>query len=110
MAIMSEGVIVGGTIESVKIKEAHQQVKAIAESFKEANREADEITRQLRENWVGSGRNEFESQYNLLIRKIEDFGDTLIDIYEALVDAEAAYQTGDNDMKQEFKMAEEQMK
>ncbi len=96
-----------GTIESDKIRAAHQQVRAIAEAYKKVNIESDAITAMVRENWVGEGRNEFESQYNLLIRKIEDFGDTLQDIYGALVQAEADYQEADNSLKQTYKMAVE---
>ena len=53
----------------------------------------------------GKGCNEFASQYNILIRKIEDFGDTLQEIYDALVDAEQAYEDADDSIRQEFAMA-----
>lgn len=105
MAGKKKGVICAGTVQSERIRETHQQVKAIAEAYKNVNWEVSEITNTVRENWVGMGRNEFESQYKLLIRKIEDFGDTLQDIYEGLVEAEAAYQTTDNEIKQSFSIA-----
>ncbi len=105
MAKKDTVVMCGGTIESEKIRAAHEQVKAIALSFKEVNAEVNTITNTVKENWVGKGRNEFESQYNMLIRKIEDFGDTLEDIYEGLVQAEAEYQVADNELKQNFNMS-----
>ena len=65
----------------------------------------EEITHQVKENWVGKGLNEFEHQYKTLIKKIDDFGDTLIDIYEALVQAQGEYDTADDNMRQAYKMS-----
>lgn len=94
--------ICNGNIDTARIYEAHRQIKEIVESYKSVNLEVTKITNDIKENWVGEGRNEFESQYNLLIRKIDDFGDTLLDIYEALVQAEAEYETSDDGLRQEF--------
>jgi WXG100 family type VII secretion target len=99
------GTIVSGTVETAKIKATHTKIRQIAESFKDVNLEVSQITQTIKENWVGKGRNEFESQYNLLIKKIDDFGDTLQDIYEALVQAEAEYATADDKLRQQFVMA-----
>ena len=108
MAKSSGNVIVNGNIDSAKIYAAHSQVKDIVSSFKDVNLNVSKITNQIKDVWVGEGRNEFESQYNLLISKIDDFGDTLQEIYDALVQAEADYETADNDLKQDFKAAIEE--
>jgi len=94
-----------GSIDTNKIYATHRQIKEIVDSFKDVNWEVSQITTTIKENWVGKGRNEFESQYNLLIKKIEDFGDTLQDIYDALVEAEAEYETADDSLRQEFVMS-----
>lgn len=96
-----------GTIDTEKIYATHRQIKEIVDAYKEVNLEVSQITQKVRENWVGDGRNEFESQYNILIRKIDDFGDTLLDIYDALVEAEAEYETSDDGLRQEFVKAQE---
>lgn len=98
-------IICDGNIDTAKIYETHRQIKEIVEAYKEVNLEVSQITNKIKENWVGKGRNEFESQYNLLIKKIDDFGDTLTDIYEALVEAEAEYETSDDGLRQQFVMA-----
>lgn len=103
----SGNVIVDGNIDTAKIYAAHRQIKSIVSSYKEVNKEVSEITIKIEENWVGKGRNEFESQYNLLIRKIEDFGDVLQDIYDALVEAEAGYEEADDTVRQDFVQAME---
>ena len=75
------------------------------EAYRQANSEVAHITAEVNENWVGQGQTEFESQYKLLISKIDDFGEILQDIYNALVEAEASYEDADDDMRQDFVMA-----
>ncbi len=101
-------VMCDGGINTAKIYDAHRQIKEIVTSYKEVNKEVSEITGVIQENWVGKGRNEFESQYNLLIKKIDDFGDTLQDIYDALVEAEAEYEAVDDSLRQDFVMANQE--
>lgn len=102
MGKKDSAVICDGNIDTAKIYATHRQIKEIVESYKNVNLEVSQITKRVKENWVGKGRNEFESQYNLLIKKIDDFGDTLQDIYDALVEAEAEYETSDDGLRQEF--------
>lgn len=102
MAKNSGNVICDGNIDTSKIYATHAQIKEIVESYKNVNLEVANITQAIKDNWVGDGRNEFQSQYNLLIKKIDDFGDTLQDIYDALVESEAEYETSDNSLKQDF--------
>lgn len=102
MGKKDSGIICDGHIDTEKIYATHRQIREIVESYKDVNLEVSQITTKIKENWVGKGRNEFESQYNLLIKKIDDFGDTLQDIYDALVEAEAEYETSDDGLRKEF--------
>ena len=97
--------MISGTIDTNEIYNTHVQIKALVASYKEINKSVAEITAVVNENWVGKGHDEFESQYELLIGKIDDFGDALQDIYDALVDAEASYEKQDDSLRQEFVMA-----
>ena len=98
----SAAVMIDGSINSGDIYEAHTKIKEIVESYKDVNVRVNNITKTVNENWVGKGQTEFESQYKLLIKKIDDFGDTLQDIYEALVKAEAAYEEQDDNLRKDF--------
>ena len=102
---MAKGSVVSGTIETEKIQRAHETIKQLVSEYKDVNFKGEEITHQVKENWVGKGLNEFEHQYKTLIKKIDDFGDTLIDIYEALVQAQGEYDTADDNMRQAYKMS-----
>ena len=89
------------TIDTKKIYETHAQIKEIVMAYKDVNLKVNTITQRVKENWVGSGCNE----YKLLIRKIDDFGETLQEIYDALVHAEVQYETADDKIRQQFAMA-----
>lgn len=105
---MASGNIVSGTIEAEKIQRAHEAIKELVSEYKDVNLRVTEITRQVKENWVGKGLNEFEMQYNTLIKKIDDFGDTLEEIYDALVQAQGEYETTDDKMRQTYEMSTKQ--
>lgn len=108
---MSEQKVVSGHIETEKIKKAHETIRNLVHTYDQELRPGvTAITLKAKQNWVGKGRNEFESQYNLIIRKIEDLGDVLNEIYQGLVNAEADYATEDNDLKQDFNANIENLK
>lgn len=97
--------ICSGNIDTAKIYDTHSQIKEIVESYNDLNLKVSKITLKIKQNWVGKGSNEFESQYSLLIKKVEDFGDALKDIYDTLVEAEAEYETVDDKIRQQYDMA-----
>ncbi len=97
--------MISGHIDSEKIKAVHTKMREIVTSFSEINSEVAEITAMVKENWVGDARDEFEVQYKLLKSEIDDFGDALKDIYDALVETEAAYLETDDSIRQEIVMS-----
>lgn len=105
-----EVTMTSGTIETAKIQATHQKIRKISEEYGKVRTRVEEITQTVRDNWVGEARDEFDDQYKSLIRKIEDFGDTLLDIYNALVDAEAAYTTSDDTQRKDYVKITEGMK
>jgi WXG100 family type VII secretion target len=48
-------------------------------------------TNDLLSTWQGKGRNEFETQVNLMMSRLGDISDELYDLYNALVSAEKEY-------------------
>lgn len=106
---MADTGIVSGHIDEENIKAAIDEMTAIALSYREIQDKVNETTRTVQQNWVGKGRDEFETQYSILIRKIEDFGDTLEEICDSLIDAEAEYQKADNTMGRSYTKTREGM-
>lgn len=97
--------LTSGTIQTVTIAEARQTMKDILEKFIVSKGKVADLRGKLAEDWVGQGRNEFETQYTLLISKVSDIGDTLGEMYQALVDAEAAYGETDDGFHQDVIMS-----
>lgn len=91
--------ICAGSIQTEEIRKAHEKIREIVTKYGTTNEEVHEITKKVKADWVGKGRDEFEVQYNYLIRKIDDFGDALQEIYEALVESEAEYQAADDELR-----------
>lgn len=53
-------------------------------------------------NWVGKGRNQFETQMNLMKSQLDDISEVLYEIYEALADAEQGYIDEDEAVAKQF--------
>ena len=47
--------------------------------------------------WTGEGKTQFEKNYNTLYRQLTDIADIMYELYEALIDAEAAYIQADEE-------------
>lgn len=108
---MSEQNVVSGHIDAGKIEETYHAVHNLVETFnKNLHPRMIGTTAIVKDNWVGKGRNEFESQYKLVISKFDDLGDVLAQIYNELVDAKAEYDTEDNKIKQDFNGQTQEMR
>lgn len=102
---MAKKSVVTGKIEVKYINDAHIKIKTIVSEFHDLKKTVHDTTNTLKENWVGDGRDEFESQYKYLISKMDDFSDALDDIYDALVEAEGNYEITDDSIRQEYAMS-----
>ncbi len=97
-----------GTIKTEDIANAREMMRQIVVRFMEIKKTVADTRMRLNEDWVGKGRNEFESQYSLLISKVSDIGDTLDEMYNLLVEAEAKYQEADDGYHQSMVMSMEE--
>lgn len=104
MTVTSSG-LTSGVIKTVGIAAAREQMFAIMQRFMNVKDSVNKTRQTLCDDWVGEGRNEFEVQYRLLISKVDDIGQNLEEMYQALVDAEATYQEGDASLNQEIVMS-----
>lgn len=72
------------------------------EEFDSCVTEMDSATNDALRDWVGKGRNQFETQMRLMKSQLDDISEVLYEIYEALVDAEAAYIDEDEAVAKQF--------
>lgn len=54
-------------------------------------------TDELFVNWQGEGKTQFEKDYRTLYRQLTDITDIMYELYEALIDAKAAYIQADEE-------------
>ena len=94
--------VVGGKIETSKIRNAQQTVMSVVERYNSAQMEVDKITINVQQDWVGEGRNEFENQYRILKSKLDDIGKTIKEINEALINSLAEYEETDDSVRKEY--------
>ena len=57
----------------------------------------EQTTNTLFFNWQGEGKTQFEKDYTTLYRQLTDITDIMYELYEALIDAEAAYIQADEE-------------
>ncbi|MBM6977007.1 WXG100 family type VII secretion target [Intestinimonas butyriciproducens] len=100
----SKEALTSGSIHGESIAEARKKMYDMVHEFQEIKERINDTAESVKDHWVGRGRNEFETQYSLLISKIGDLGDSLDEMYEALVDAEASYGAADEDLRQSMAM------
>ncbi len=62
----------------------------------------DRATNNVLSNWVGKGRNQFETQMSLMKSQLDDISEGLYDIYNALVDSEKGYIDEDEAVAKQF--------
>lgn len=89
-------------LEVKGIKDATQDFHSKVEEFDGYVKEMNDATQEVLVNWLGKGRNQFETQMQLMILQLNDISDGLYDIYNALVDAEAGYIDEDEAVAKQF--------
>lgn len=47
--------------------------------------------------WQGEGKTQFEKDYNTIYQQLSDIGDIMYELYDALIDAQAAYIQADEE-------------
>jgi len=71
-------------------------------AFDDCITQMDNVTNNVLRNWVGRGRNQFETQMAIMKGQLDDISDTLYDVYNALVDAETGYIDQDEAVAKQF--------
>lgn len=89
------------------ITDAAKMFRDKIDDFDDAVVKMNTATNDALRNWVGKGRNQFETQMELMERQLGDITDMLYEIYEALVDSEQGYIDEDEAVAKQFSMVTE---
>lgn len=68
-----------------------EDMKSLVEKIKTLKETLDDNKTTLLDAWVGSGRNEFEKTYRIIVRTLEDHVESSWDMYENLVSVHQSY-------------------
>ena len=94
-----------GTVQYINTHGLQETAAAFKNGISEFNgcvREMGRITDTLYSSWDGDGKDQFETQYTLMKSKLDDISDTLYDIYNVLIESEAAYIDVDESVAKEI--------
>lgn len=84
------------------ITEAAKTFRDNIHEFDQCVIKMDSATNNVLRNWVGKGRNQFETQMTLMKRQLDDISEGLYDIFNALVDSETGYIDEDEAVAKQF--------
>lgn len=83
-------------------KEAIEVFTTQLKAFDTMQQEVTSATRTLLDSWEGEGRKQFEKDYKLVYRQLEDLSDIFYELRDALIDAEAQYIKTDQSLSKQF--------
>ena len=84
------------------ITEAAKTFRGRIDDFDRCVLDRNSATNDVLLNWVGKGRNQFETQMKLMKKQLDDISEGLYDIYNALVDSEKGYIDQDEAVAKQF--------
>jgi WXG100 family type VII secretion target len=87
------------------ITEAAKTFRSNIDDFNQCVIDMNKATNNVLRNWVGKGRNQFETQMSLMKKQLDDISEGLYDIYNALVDSEEGYIEEDENVAKQFDSA-----
>lgn len=102
------GGVINVSVEYLDVNGITEAAKLFRKKIKEFDQcvtSMDRATNNVIRNWVGKGRNEFETQMKLMKSQLDDISEGLYDIYNALVDSETGYIDEDEAVAKQFDSA-----
>lgn len=91
------------SIDTAKMDEVAKNFQSKITTFSETKNDVYKIISELLLNWSGSGKVEFETQFNLIYGKLGDIEESLTEFYENLIGAEVAYREMDDELSKSIK-------
>lgn len=67
------------------------------ETYNDIKSDVEKITNALFKDWQGKGKTQFEKDYTTIYQQLTDIADIMYELYNALIDAQAAYIQADEE-------------
>ena len=95
-------------IESQRLEDAAKLLDSGIKEYINIMKEISDATNDLTSSWYGEGKKEFEKDYTTIYQQLTDVSDIMYDLYDALVNAAAAYVQADEDIAKHMSMTKEE--
>lgn len=89
-----------GTVNHLDTKKFDSTIASFKSGIEEYNSitsDVEKITTTLFGSWQGKGKTRFEKGYTTIFQQLTDIADIMYELYDALIDAEAAYIQADEE-------------
>lgn len=84
-------------LDTNKFSEVIAIFKQEIETYNDIKSDVEKTTNTLFKNWQGKGKTQFEKDYTTIFQQLTDIADIMYELYNALIDAQAAYIQADED-------------
>lgn len=89
-------------LDTNKFSDAINAFKQGVEKYNGIKHSVQSKTVQLMASWDGEGATQFDKDYEVIYKQLDDLADVLYDLYDALIDAQAAYIKTDEALAKQF--------
>lgn len=89
-----------GKVKHLNTKKFESTIAAFKSGIEDYNgikSDVEKTTNALFNDWQGKGKSQFEKDYTTIYQQLTDIADIMYELYEALIDAEAAYIQADEE-------------
>lgn len=97
--------VVSGHIDVSIIEDARDEMLVLVKEYRTIVAKAETLSTAVQLEWVGKGATSFESWYEIIKSKLNDYTEMLEEMYDALFDAYNAYSEGDSTIANELNQA-----
>lgn len=84
-------------LDTNKFSEVIAIFKKEIETYNDIKSDVEKTTNALFKDWQGKGKTQFEKDYTTIFQQLTDIADIMYELYNALIDAQAAYIQADED-------------
>lgn len=84
-------------LDTQKFSDTVDTFKTGISDYNEIKSDVEKITNTLFMNWQGKGKKQFEKDYTTIYQQLTDIADIMYELYNALIDAQAAYIQADEE-------------
>lgn len=94
---MAESASTVNHLDTNKFESTIATFKSGIEEYNTIKSDIEKTTNALFNYWQGKGKSQFEKDYTTIYRQLTDIADIMYELYDALVDAQAAYIQADEE-------------